>query len=33
MLSDIVTTGLHGAKLANIEPGDVVVIIRIDSVS
>ena len=33
MLSDIVTTGLHGAKLANIEPGDVVVIIGIDSVS
>lgn len=32
MLSDIVATGLHGAELANIEPGDVVVVIGIDSV-
>ena len=32
MLSDIVTTGLRGAELANIEPGDVVVVIGIDSV-
>ena len=33
MLSDIITTGLHGAELANIEPGDVVVVIGIGSVS
>jgi len=32
MLSDIVTTGLRRAELANIEPGDVVVVIGIDSV-
>ena len=33
MLSDIITTVLHGAELANIEPGDVVVVIGIGSVS
>ena len=32
MLSDIVTTGLRRAELANIELGDVVVVIGIDSV-
>lgn len=32
MLSDMVTTGLHGAELANIEPGDVVAVIGIGPV-
>ena len=29
MLSDMVTTGFHGAELANIELGDVVAVIGI----
>ena len=32
MLSDMVTTGLHGAELASIEPGDVVAVIGIGPV-